>query len=297
MALTFFMYNTAFILGALAAGYWFLRGQSIRKGLGFTFHWWSIGDLIAGVLITGIAMAGIFLVEWLIGAIRVTGFAMNWDALQQGFRLQSTVAPFEEILSRSMQLPGLQIALALLLSLVTGKRLGDTYEQRMDAALRLCVWPAILIISAVFGYVHIQKPSATPISAFGNALGGLMYGIAFMGGRNLWLPIGLHFGWNFIQGNIFGFPVSGDFQPSLITLQTADVSPLLSGGAYGPEGGLIGMTFRFVVIALVLLYLYLRAGRRGNVAALEFPIKEYANPPRPHSTLIQDKSQGATQHA
>jgi hypothetical protein len=48
MAMLPFMWNTALIAGALAAGYWFLRGQSIHKGFGFTFHWWAPVDLLAG---------------------------------------------------------------------------------------------------------------------------------------------------------------------------------------------------------------------------------------------------------
>jgi membrane protease YdiL (CAAX protease family) len=273
-----FMLNTAVVGAAIAAGYWFLRRQSIHKGFGLTVHWWSIADLGAGFLITTLAMLGIFLVEWLIGGIRVEGFQWDVDALRQGFRAQVEAAVPEELISRAGQLSGLLVTLGLLLALVLGGRLGGTWESRMDRTLVWCQWPAILIIAAFFGYVHISNPGASYLTAFGNALGGLMYGIAFIGGRNLWLPIGMHFGWNFVQGSVFGFPVSGTTPPGLI-IQEPVGSSLLTGGAYGPEGGLVGMSFRFVVIAMVLGYLYLRAGRQGNVARLEFPIAVYVNPP------------------
>ena len=103
-----------------------------------------------------------------------------------------------------------------------------------------------------------RNPGATAITIFGTGLGGLMYGVAFLGGRNIWLPVGLHFGWNFFQGNIFGFPVSGTIEQSLIVQETVGAD-LWTGGAYGPEAGLIGMASRFVVIALLLMYLHWRS--------------------------------------
>ncbi len=136
-----------------------------------------------------------------------------------------------------------------------------------------------MAIAALFGWVHIRNPGASPITAFGNALGGLMYGIAFFAGRNIWLPLGMHFSWNYVQGPILGFGVSGTHHSALIYQQSVVGFDPLMGGAFGPEGGLIGMAFRFVVIALVLGYVYLRAGRRGNVLRLEFPIAVYDNPP------------------
>ncbi len=281
------MWNMAFILAAIAAGYWFLRGQSIHKGFGFTLHWWAIVDLLAGMLITSIAMVGIFLVQWAIGGISIVSVQLAVAQLVAGAQSQFLVAPWEEILSRAFQLSGVQVALALLLAFVMRGRLGGTWESRADKTMVWAVWPAIIIISLVFGYVHITNPGSTYFTAFGNALGGLMYGIAFLGGRNLWLPIGMHFAWNFVQGPVLGFGVSGNQAGGLLTLESLGLD-LLTGGGYGVEGGLIGMAFRFVVIAMVLGYLYLRAGRRGNIARLDFPIKVYANPPRSRQAPASD---------
>ncbi len=280
MGIVNLMWNLALIGGSIAAGYWYLRGQSIHKGFGFTFSWWSVVDLLAGVLISTIAMVGIFLVLWAIGAIHVVGFGMNAEVLRAGIQQEFIVAPFEEILSRALQLPGLHILIGLVLALAFRKSLGGTWESRMDKTLVWALWPAIVLISLFFGYLHLGNSNSTYVTAFGNALGGLMYGIAFMGGKNIWLPIGMHFAWNLVQGPVLGFAVSGNERASLVTQQLVGMNAL-TGGAYGVEGGLVGMLFRFVVIALVLYYLYLRAGRRGNIARLEFPIAVYANPPRP----------------
>lgn len=279
------MTNTAVIEAVIAAGYWFLRKQYIHKGYGFTLHWWSLADLAAGFLISTLAMVGIFLVEWLLGAIRIEGLQLDGAALSKVYTLQAINAFSEEVLSRSFQQPGLQITLGLLLALVLGDRLGGTWESRLDRTLVWSKWPAILIIAGFFGYVHINNPGASVITAFGNAPGGLMYGIAFFGGRNIWLPIGMHWAWNFVQGGVLGFPISGTTPAGMIAQQPVG-SDLLTGGAYGPEGGLIGMLFRFVVIAMVLGYLYLRAGRRGNIASLEFPIAVYDNRPGARKALF-----------
>jgi hypothetical protein len=272
------MLGSAFLAALVAIPYWRWRRQSIHKGLGFTLHWASAGDFLAGVAISAIAMTGIFLVGLLMGEIAVDKVVFNWISLWNQLRRDLGVALFEEIISRSLQLNGLYIVLGLILARVLTNPQGDAYTSRIDRVLVWCKWPTILVIAALFGWAHIRNPGASPVTAFGNALGGLMYGIAFFGGRNIWLPLGMHFAWNYVQGPILGFPVSGLIRDPLIVQQGLG-SDLWLGGAYGPEGGLVGMAFRFVVIALVLGYLYLRAGRRGDVARLEFPIAVYDNPP------------------
>ncbi|MCB0198054.1 MAG: CPBP family intramembrane metalloprotease [Anaerolineae bacterium] len=245
----------AIILGVVAAIHWWRHGQSIRKGFGYTFHGWSLVDLGVGMLICFIAMVGIFSVEWLLGGIRIVSIPFNLASLDDNLFILIFGAVFEEVFFRSLLLSGLVVVLG-------GRK-----------------WPAILISAAVFGLVHINNPGASYVSAFGNALGGIIYGIAFLGGQNIWLPLGLHFSWNFSQGPILGFPVSGmDFGGLIV--QEVTGSDLLTGGAYGPEAGLVGMAFRFVIMAMVIAYLQYRCGGRGDAKTLEFPIKVYANPPR-----------------
>ncbi|GAB4326847.1 MAG: hypothetical protein OHK0047_12510 [Leptolyngbyaceae cyanobacterium] len=249
------MLKIALAMGLLAIGYWWYHRQSILKGFGFTFHWEMFKDLGAGLVISLIAMIGIFLVELLLGRIQIVGFPLKLDTLGGHVAMLAFGAVFEEFIFRSLTLSGLVI-------LFFGRK-----------------WPAILLTAVLFGLVHFKNPNATYISAFGNALGGMMYGIAFLGGRNIWLPIGIHFNWNFIQGPVLGFPVSGTVKDVLIT-QKAIGPEWLTGGAYGPEAGLVGMSFRFVVIALVLYYLQRRCRGQGNLRTLDFPIPVYDNPPR-----------------
>lgn len=227
----------------------------------------AFGDFAAGALIAGSAMTLVFLIELATGLIRVTGF--TFDLATLGARAGWFVygAFFEEFIFRSLMLSGI-VAVLMLLAYV-----------RLTLSSGLIKWLAIIISAAAFGYAHFDNPGATAITIFGTGLGGLMYGVAFLGGRNIWLPVGLHFGWNFFQGNIFGFPVSGTIEQSLIAQETVGAD-LWTGGAYGPEAGLIGMMSRFVVIALLLAYLHWRSHRQGAIASLDFPIKIYDNPSR-----------------
>lgn len=276
------MLRLALGFGVVAIGLWLWQRQSVRKGLGFTFHWWSLGDLVGGAMIALVAMTGIFLVELLLGSIRIVGF--SWDLLALGRTAGWFIygAFFEEFIFRSLFLSGLVAAFTLLTYLLA--------RLNVHTFTGFTKWPAILLSAALFGLVHLSNENASMVSVFGNALGGLMYGIAFLGGRNIWLPVGLHFGWNFFQGALFGFPVSGTVHPSVI-VQEAVGAELITGGAYGPEAGLVGMIFRFVVIALVLYYLWRRAGRRGDIKSLTYPIDIYANPTRAERKLVQQPSQ------
>lgn len=114
---------------------------------------------------------------------------------------------------------------------------------------------AALIISAVlFGAAHGFNPGATPISVAAIALeAGVLLGVAYAASRSLWLPIGMHFGWNFTEGGIFGTAVSGGQSHGLITV-TLNGSTSLTGGAFGPEASIIAVAVCLVAATLLGIY-------------------------------------------
>ena len=114
-----------------------------------------------------------------------------------------------------------------------------------------------MVMAACFGLAHAGNPNASALSVLGNALGGLMYGVAFLGSGRIWLPLGLHFAWNFVQAPVLGFPFLG--KEIGLVQQTPVGSALITGGSYGPEAGLVGMAFRFVAIALLAGWLSWRS--------------------------------------
>ena len=95
-------------------------------------------------------------------------------------------------------------------------------------------------------------------TATGLTLAGLFLAFGYTQTRQLWLPIGLHIGWNFFEGTVFGFSVSGMDWPTLI-LQRPQGPELITGGAFGPEAGLIQLPA--LIIGGLLIYFYTRRRR------------------------------------
>jgi hypothetical protein len=95
---------------------------------------------------------------------------------------------------------------------------------------------AIVLSSLAFSLMHIWNPHITIFSLANVGLAGALFGLAYVRSGALWLPAGMHIAWNFFQGPLFGFPVSGI--PARSILLASDRGPQwLSGGAFGPEGG------------------------------------------------------------
>ncbi|MFY9609123.1 MAG: CPBP family intramembrane glutamic endopeptidase [Blastocatellia bacterium] len=107
---------------------------------------------------------------------------------------------------------------------------------------------ALALSSTLFGAAHLGNPSATTFSTINTMLAGLWLGLAYLATRSLWLATALHFSWNFVMVFVFGLPVSGWVAlDRLALLYAKSGSPdWLSGGSYGPEGGLAA------TIALIL---------------------------------------------
>ena len=111
-------------------------------------------------------------------------------------------------------------------------------------------WPAFLMVSAAFGLGHHLNPNATWVGTTNTALAGILLCLAYARTRSLWLPYGIHIGWNLGIGPIFGFPLSGMTVGSLWVTRL-DGPAWLTGGRYGPEGGVL-MTVTVILAAIVI---------------------------------------------
>ena len=129
-----------------------------------------------------------------------------------------------------------------------------------------------VVFALIFGLAHGLNPNSTLVSTVDLFLAGLFLGLAYMLTGELALGIGLHITWNFFEGNVFGFPVSGTFGGATVVAIHQSGPELWTGGAFGPEAGLIGILAIIVGSALILLWLRLR---RGPLA----PCEELALPP------------------
>lgn len=110
-----------------------------------------------------------------------------------------------------------------------------------------------IVTAVIFAAMHLGNNGVT-ILAFGNLFFfGLFATFCYIRSGNIWLPIGFHITWNFVQGNIYGFHVSGNADYSLISHKVLKEN-LFTGGAFGPEGGL-GVTIAlFLCFAFAFLY-------------------------------------------
>ena len=97
---------------------------------------------------------------------------------------------------------------------------------------------ALVISSVLFMALHLLNPNLSLVAIINLFLAGILLGIGYIFTKNLWFPLALHFSWNFFQGPIFGFEVSGTNTDSLIS-HTIQGSELLTGGKFGLEGSLL----------------------------------------------------------
>jgi membrane protease YdiL (CAAX protease family) len=196
----------------------------------------ALVDILFGISLTGLMMGMIFLVLWALNWIQIESFAWQVESwVNVAASLLTMVALFtfvswqEELLMRGYWLQNLSAGLS--------QSLG------------------ILLSSAVFALAHWFNPNLDWLGLLGLFLAGLFLAYGYLRTRQLWLPIGLHLGWNFFEGTLFGFPVSGQYQYQLIR-QTVTGPDLVTGGAFGPEAGLILLPV--LILGAVGIYWYTR---------------------------------------
>jgi membrane protease YdiL (CAAX protease family) len=243
-------------------------------GLRLTRDWWV--DLGFGLALGALLMAGVFLVQLAAGWIRVDGTFVTRNpgipfplAILSPLAICIAVGIYEELLSRGYQLRNMAEAFG-----VTGPA------------------PAIIVAavlsSAIFGALHALNPNATVISStyiFLAALVFLSLGCVLTG--ELAIPIGTHISWNFFQGHVFGFPISGASYGTATFIETREQGPdLWTGGAFGPEAGLVGLMAVFVGGLLIVSWVRWRYGRVGLFTNLAEPPQRMRA--RPHQEELID---------
>ena len=113
----------------------------------------------------------------------------------------------------------------------------------------------LLISSTLFGLMHLTNPNVNYIAVINIILVGLFYGLYVIKTNDLWSVCGMHSAWNFAQGNIFGFEVSGlDISVgTLIDLNLVE-NDFITGGVFGPEASIVA-TFVLLLSIIILLFI------------------------------------------
>ncbi|WP_318614800.1 type II CAAX endopeptidase family protein [Sporosarcina sp. YIM B06819] len=99
-------------------------------------------------------------------------------------------------------------------------------------------WVIYLVSAVIFSLAHMANPNVSIIGLVNIALVGILFAYMFGVTKSLWLPIGYHITWNYFQGNVFGFAVSGTTPNGIYGVEVAEGRDWLTGGAFGLEGGI-----------------------------------------------------------
>jgi membrane protease YdiL (CAAX protease family) len=134
--------------------------------------------------------------------------------------------------------------------------------QRLDQAWGTA--GAVAVSSIVFSLVHIFNPNVDLFAIVNICLAGVLFACGYLVTRSLWLPIGMHIGWNLAEIHILGLPGSGISEPSIFRTVTHGPD-FVTGGAFGPEGGILGFTASLLGIAILLLGQRIALARKNKM--------------------------------
>lgn len=129
------------------------------------------------------------------------------------------------------------------------------------------IWFAALPSALLFAFVHQNNPNGgSPLPFFNTALAGIWLTLGFYRTRSLWLPLGIHFGWNWAQGSIFGLPISGVtvFASTPLMHVRPNGPGWLTGGNYGLEGG-AACTIAVLISTLFILRMTFSAAEQNFI--------------------------------
>ncbi len=279
MLLNMLSTGVAFFLSVFIAGRFLDRRKFTDFGFHFSSSWWR--DFGFGLGLGAVLMAGIFVIELAAGWITVTDFLVTskpearfLPQLLIPLLIFLAVGFYEELFSRGYQLKNLAEGLS-------GKLLGK----------RGGILMATLLSSAVFGFLHASNPNASAFSTINITIAGIFLAVGYLLTGDLAIPIGLHITWNFFQGNVFGFPVSGvDFRSATFIATQQGGPDLWTGGRFGPEAGLLGLLAMFVGILLTALWVKQREGSISLQLSLADPPagRNSSREPEPNPSLTPE---------
>jgi membrane protease YdiL (CAAX protease family) len=219
--LSFIVPNAILLTLSLLLGW--LCGRFLERlsfaalGLWFTKNWWR--DLLLGLAT---------------GAASIT-FAVVLAVFFGGMRLETNKAAGSSAILRTL---GVSFVV-FLIGAAAEEAYFRGYILQTFARARLA-WVAIFFTSLFFASAHLNNQHSDWLSTTNTVLAGIWFSLAYLRTRNLWFPFGIHLMWNWLQGAVFGLPVSG-----ITTLTTAPLllemgkgESLWTGGDYGIEGGI-----------------------------------------------------------
>lgn len=217
--------------------------------LGLKLNGLALKDVLVGILITFFQMGLIYWLEVALGWTKFNGFA--WDT-------ESGLAVFTGL--------GTWLVIFLIVGWQEELLSRGYHLQTIESGLNT-FW-AVLISSSIFAILHLGNPGASWVSTLGILLAGLFLALPYILTRQLWLSIGLHIGWNFFEGVVFGFQVSG-LDTFRLLQHTVSGPELWTGGVFGPEAGLL--VIPAIALGSLLIVAYTKSALRQTDSESEVP--------------------------
>lgn len=223
----FVLSETLMLIGIFLSAWivWYFRGVSLT-GLGRSLAIRK-KDLLSGISLAIVLYVVGFGVSLLAGAIEIAGVVFNPSSLLISFVFFLLVAITEEFALR-----------------------GFVLERMLQGGVNK-FW-ALFLSATLFSLVHIANPNFDFLSFINILLAGILLGSSYIYTRNLCFPIALHWFWNWIQGPVLGYEVSGNkFCDGFLTLYLPETN-LINGGAFGFEGSILCTVLMVAGTAVIL---------------------------------------------
>jgi membrane protease YdiL (CAAX protease family) len=227
---------------ALTVGLVYLWRRRVDKrsfgslGIRFKRGWWQ--EFLLGAGLVGLMWTFMFLLALSTMSISIEGIRIDPTSLAGGL--------------------GLGLAFNILVGL--NEELDARGYILQNLAEGVGFAPAVLVSAVYFGALHLLNPGASAASTLGVALFGVLAALGYRATGQLWMPIGMHAAWNFFEGPIYGFLVSGVNMGGVFTLRV-NGPEWLTGGSFGPEAGALTMAPMVIMIGAVYFW---GLGRRGS---------------------------------
>jgi uncharacterized protein len=209
------------------------------KSMGF-YRRGILNETLFGLGLGALIIATGFVTLVSIREINWLGLKLEVDNIFLGFGLFVLVALAEELLLR-----------------------GYVLNNLMKSMNRLI---ALAVSAVMFSLIHVFNSNFSWIGFWNLLLAGILLGLPYIYTKSLWLPIALHFSWNFFQGTIFGFNVSGHETYSLFT-QSRTADTIWNGGKFGFEGSVLSLVFQIIAI-LALWWYYSKKSEQYQLASV-----------------------------
>lgn len=205
--------------------------------VGIPFNRSMVRELGQGLLFGGLMMSGIFAIESAAGIVhleyRVLSFGEQAGIFANAAFLYIVVGYGEEFLFR-----------------------GYLFQSFVEGTNK---WIATIAVSLLFAIAHAKNPNASTFGLINVGLAGVWLAIGYFKTRALWLSIGMHISWNFAQGFVYGYPVSGTTSDKEQIVHAVVNGPVwLTGGTFGPEGGALATGMLVIGSALIMFWPWVR---------------------------------------